>query len=96
MAFFYVHYVFIYQTVTSLTYVFVLLDFRPRPVPLQEQKTQLEIVYYAKKDGMTINLRNFSRSEDDTKARWTVEVIKNEQLNNLQGKVKKPIEIKFR
>lgn len=66
------------------------------PVPLQEQKTPLGIVYYAKKDGMTINLRNFSRSKDDTKARWTVEVIKNEQLNNLQGKVKKPIEIKFR
>ncbi len=30
MAFFYVHYVLIYQTVTSLTYVFVPLDFRPR------------------------------------------------------------------
>ncbi|PQH22584.1 hypothetical protein C5T93_18455 [Raoultella ornithinolytica] len=41
-------------------------------------------------------LRDFSRSKDDTKARWTVEIIKNEQLNNLQGKVKKPIEIKFR
>lgn len=66
------------------------------PSKLQEQKTPLGIVYYAKKDGMTINLRNFSRSKDDTKARWTVEVIKNEQLNNLQGKVKKPIEIMFR
>ena len=30
MAFFYVHYVLIYHTVTSLTYVFVPLDFRPR------------------------------------------------------------------
>ncbi|EDQ4308086.1 hypothetical protein B9U28_004622 [Salmonella enterica subsp. enterica serovar Javiana] len=30
MAFFYAHYVLIYQTVTSLTYVFVPLDFRPR------------------------------------------------------------------
>lgn len=29
MAFFYVHYVLIYQTVTSLTYVFVPLDFKP-------------------------------------------------------------------
>ncbi|NAR27853.1 hypothetical protein FZC19_24415 [Escherichia coli] len=29
MAFFYVHYVLIYHTVTSLTYVFVPLDFRP-------------------------------------------------------------------
>ncbi|EAP8342507.1 hypothetical protein F0A99_15955 [Salmonella enterica] len=39
MAFFYVYYVFIYQTVTSLTYVFVPLDFRPlirlRPKPLK-------------------------------------------------------------
>ena len=48
-------------------------------VPLQEQKTPLGIVYYAKKDGMTINLRDFSRSKDDTKARWTVEIIK---MNN--------------
>lgn len=30
MAFFYVHYVLIYKTVTSLAYVFVPLDFRPR------------------------------------------------------------------
>ncbi|WP_250187497.1 hypothetical protein [Escherichia coli] len=30
MAFFYVYYVLIYHTVTSLTYVFVPLDFRPR------------------------------------------------------------------
>ncbi|TAA07012.1 hypothetical protein EXW99_23335 [Escherichia coli] len=29
-AFFNVHYILIYQTVTSLTYVFVPLDFKPR------------------------------------------------------------------
>ena len=37
MAFFYVHYVLIYQTVTSLTYVFVPLDFRPRFHPVAPQ-----------------------------------------------------------
>ncbi|EGW5518012.1 hypothetical protein ELX69_17835 [Escherichia coli] len=35
MAFFYVHYVLIYQTVTSLTYVFVPLDFRPHILPFR-------------------------------------------------------------
>lgn len=65
-------------------------------VPLEEKKTPKGMVYFAKKDGMVINLRDFSKSEDSTKARWTIEIIKNEQLNNLQGKVKKPIEIKFR
>ncbi|EFI9989954.1 hypothetical protein C9216_26240 (plasmid) [Escherichia coli] len=39
MAFFYVHYVLIYQTVTSLTYVFVPLDFRP----LNLQSTREEL-----------------------------------------------------
>ncbi|MGQ6012826.1 DUF637 domain-containing protein [Serratia sp. IR-2025] len=65
-------------------------------MPLEEIKTPKGMVYFAKKDGMVINLRDFSKSEDSTKARWTIEIIKNEQLNNLQGKVKKPIEIKFR
>ena len=65
-------------------------------VPLEEKKTPKGMVYFAKKDGVIINLRDFSKSEDDTKARWTIEIIKNEQLNNLQGKVKKPVEIKFR
>ncbi|HGE8299579.1 hypothetical protein P9A09_23470 [Serratia marcescens] len=63
---------------------------------MEEKKTPKGMVYFAKKDGMVINLRDFSKSEDSTKARWTIEIIKNEQLNNLQGKVKKPIEIKFR
>lgn len=65
-------------------------------VPLEAKKTPKGMVYFAKKDGVIINLRDFSKSEDDTKARWTIEIIKNEQLNNLQGKVKKPVEIKFR
>jgi len=53
--------------------------------------------YYAVLDsGATINLRNVSRSADETKARWTIEIKGNEQLEALQGKVKKRIEIKFR
>ncbi|MEC5321576.1 hypothetical protein VSX61_22070 [Brenneria populi subsp. brevivirga] len=46
-------------------------------------------------DGSTINLRNVSKSADQTKARWTVEIEGNSQIDNLQGKVKKKIEIKF-
>ncbi|MGA6514464.1 hemagglutinin, partial [Klebsiella sp. K796] len=54
------------------------------------------IIYVAKQDGMIINLREFSSSKDKTKARWTIDIINNEQVSNLQGKSKKPIEIKFR
>ncbi|HAV2137812.1 TPA: filamentous hemagglutinin N-terminal domain-containing protein [Serratia marcescens] len=65
-------------------------------VPLEEKTTPLGLIYVAKKDGMTINLREFSSSKDKTKARWTIDIINNEQVSNLQGKSKKPIEIKFR
>lgn len=44
MAFFYVHYVLIYHTVTSLTYVFVPLDFRPRVTNLNSKKNLFIIV----------------------------------------------------
>ncbi|MCS3407625.1 DUF637 domain-containing protein [Serratia sp. AKBS12] len=64
--------------------------------PLEEKITPLGLIYVAKKDGMTINLREFSSSMDKTKARWTIDIINNEQVSNLQGKSKKPIEIKFR
>ncbi|MEH0904280.1 hypothetical protein V7J73_23850, partial [Klebsiella pneumoniae] len=57
---------------------------------------QCPIIYVAKQDGMIINLREFSSSKDKTKARWTIDIINNEQVSNLQGKSKKPIEIKFR
>ena len=49
MAFFYVHYVLIYHTVTSLTYVFVPLDFRPRVTNLNSKK---ESFYYCKSIGI--------------------------------------------
>lgn len=65
-------------------------------VPLEEKRTALGTIYVAKKDGMIINLREFSSSKDKTKARWTIDIINNEQVSNLQGKSKKPIEIKFR
>ncbi|BEN69831.1 Possible hemagglutinin (DUF637) [Serratia marcescens] len=65
-------------------------------VPLEEKKTPLGMVYYAKKDGVTINLRKYSSSDEKTKARWTIDIIGNDSLEALQGKVKKRIEIKFR
>ena len=53
--------------------------------------------FYAKlDDGSTINLRNYSESSDKTKARWTIDIIGNQKLSEIQGKVKKKIEIKFR
>ncbi|HCI7040021.1 TPA: hemagglutinin [Klebsiella variicola subsp. variicola] len=65
-------------------------------VPLEEKRTALGTIYVAKQDGMIINLRDFSSSKDKTKARWTIDIINNEQVSSLQGKSKKPIEIKFR
>ncbi|WP_053091201.1 DUF637 domain-containing protein [Serratia marcescens] len=65
-------------------------------VPLEEKKTPLGMVYFAKKDGVTINLREYSDSKKQTKARWTIDIIGNESLEALQGKVKKRIEINFR
>ncbi|WP_228011726.1 hypothetical protein [Serratia marcescens] len=65
-------------------------------VPLEELKTPNGIVYFAKNEGVTINLREYSSSKDETRARWTIDIIGNESLEALQGKVKKKIEIKFR
>ena len=63
---------------------------------LKRVDTLLGVIYVAKKDGMTINLREYSSSKDETKARWTIDIIGNESLKALQGKVKKRIEIKLR
>lgn len=63
---------------------------------LKRVDTPLGVIYVAKKDGMTINLREYSSSKDETKARWTIDIIGNESLKALQGKVKKRIEIKLR
>ncbi|MCW2479275.1 DUF637 domain-containing protein [Candidatus Symbiopectobacterium sp. NZEC135] len=65
-------------------------------VPLQERNMPQGIIYIAQlNDGSTIKLRNFSKSSEDTKARWTIEITGNESINSLQGKVKKKIELKF-
>lgn len=47
------------------------------------------------KTGEKITVRNVSSSADITKARWTIEILGNKQIEALQGKVKKKIEIKL-
>lgn len=64
--------------------------------PLEERKTQTGTIYFVKNNGLTINLRNYSRSEEKSKARWTIDIVGEERLESLQGKVKKRVEIKFR
>ncbi|HFF8455298.1 TPA: hypothetical protein ACH2JW_004884, partial [Serratia marcescens] len=64
--------------------------------PLTELPTAPGRFYAVLDNGGILNLRNVSRSSDETKARWTIEIKGNEQFEALQGKVKKRIEIKFR
>ncbi len=64
--------------------------------PFKEVTTPLGTVYFSKKDGVTISLRDYSASEEKTNARWTIEILGNKDLQALQGKVKKKVEIKFR
>ncbi|HDJ1441042.1 TPA: DUF769 domain-containing protein [Serratia rubidaea] len=65
-------------------------------VPLKEVPTAPGRFYAQLNNGSTVNLRNVSESSSKTQARWTIDIIGNEQLNALQGKVKKRTEIKFR
>ncbi|HBV7340979.1 TPA: hypothetical protein MD501_003443 [Klebsiella variicola] len=64
--------------------------------PFKEVTTPLGTVYFSKKDGVTISLRDYSASEEKTNARWTIEILGNKDLQALQGKVQKKVEIKFR
>uniref|UniRef100_A8GHP3 Hemagglutinin-like secreted protein n=1 Tax=Serratia proteamaculans (strain 568) TaxID=399741 RepID=A8GHP3_SERP5 len=65
--------------------------------PLLEIRTnELWTVVLNEKTGEKLTLRKISSSKEDTKARWTIDILGNEQLGELQGKVKKRIEIKFR
>lgn len=64
--------------------------------PFKEVTTPLGTVYFSKKDGVIISLRDYSASEEKTNARWTIEILGNKDLQALQGKVKKKVEIKFR
>ena len=64
--------------------------------PLVEIPTAPGRYYVELDDGSKFNLRSFSTSKEDTKARWTLDILKNDRISELQGKVKKPVEIKFR
>ncbi|WP_428847987.1 hypothetical protein [Serratia marcescens] len=63
---------------------------------IEVRKDALWTVVLNEKTGEKLTLRSVSSSKEDTKARWTIDIIDNEQLNALQGKVKKRVEIKFR
>lgn len=67
-------------------------------VLLEERKTPLGVIYIAKKEGRpTINLRNFSSSKEKTEARWTIDIINNEDVIKSTGKTSiDKVEIKFR
>ncbi|MBN5380578.1 DUF637 domain-containing protein [Serratia marcescens] len=63
---------------------------------LKRVDTPLGIVYYAKKDGLTINLREYSSSKDKTKARWTIDIVGKSSVGDTVGQNIKKVEIKFR
>lgn len=54
------------------------------------------MVYYAKKDGVTINLREYSDSKEQTKARWTIDIVGKSSVGDAVGQKVKKVEIKFR
>lgn len=54
-------------------------------------------VYTAKlSDGTILNLRSVSTSADKTGARWTLDIKRNADINDLANKYQSGIEIKFR
>jgi filamentous hemagglutinin len=65
-------------------------------VPLEEKKTPKGMVYFAKKDGVTINLREYSDSKEQTKARWTIDIVGKSSVGDAVGQKVKKVEIKFR
>ncbi|WP_235437206.1 hypothetical protein [Serratia liquefaciens] len=65
-------------------------------VPLEEKKTPKGMVYFAKKDGVTINLREYSDSKEQTKARWTIDIVGKSSIGDAVGQKVKKVEIKFR
>lgn len=54
------------------------------------------VVYYAKYDGKIINLRNYSTSAQESKARWTIDIIGNKDINKVSNLSDNKFEIKFR
>lgn len=65
-------------------------------VPLK-QANKPGVFYAELPDGRTINLRSVSSSQDETGARWTIDIIRDASLNQLTGQ--KPginFELKFK
>lgn len=64
--------------------------------PLIEVRNAKGVVYYAKYDGKIINLRNYSTSAQESKARWTIDIIGNKDINKVSNLSDNKFEIKFR
>lgn len=64
--------------------------------PLQKISSSPDRYYAVLSDGSTINLRNISKSKNDTKSRWTIDIIDNKNVANGVGKKVRNVEIKFR
>lgn len=63
---------------------------------LKEVMTPRGKVYFAKSGNMTINLRNYSNSSEETQARWTIDIIGNERIKDAAGIASNKYELKFR
>ncbi|WP_316501878.1 hypothetical protein [Klebsiella grimontii] len=64
--------------------------------PLIEVRNSKGVVYYAKYDGKIINLRNYSASAQESKARWTIDIIGNKDINKASNLSGNKFELKFR
>ncbi|NWK88077.1 DUF637 domain-containing protein [Raoultella terrigena] len=65
-------------------------------IPLNEVRSSKGVVYYAKFEGKIINLRNYSTSAQESKARWTIDIIGNKDINKVSNLTDNKFEIKFR
>ena len=64
--------------------------------PLIEVRNAKGVVYYAKYDGKIINLRNYSASAQESKARWTIDIIGYKDINKASNLADNKFELKFR
>ncbi|CAI2463126.1 DUF637 domain-containing protein [Serratia plymuthica] len=65
-------------------------------LPLKEVRNSKGIVYYAKFEGKIINLGNYSTSAQESKARWTIDIIGNKDINKVSNLSDNKFEMKFR
>lgn len=65
-------------------------------IPLIEVRNAKGVVFYAKYDGKIINLRNYSTSAQESKARWTIDIIGNKDINKASNLSDNKFELKFR